>query len=468
MLRKAGASAAARHIVWLLGISALLALPLFWWLTPPLQLPVLRPEAPIAAAAALAPPAIAAPDMTSGSPGWGIALLAAYLLGAALVLLRFALCRRMVSGLWRDAEPARDAAWRGVLSSVSRELQLSRPLELRIARGPAMPMTWGTLAPKVLLPAEACSWSPERRRLVLLHELAHVARRDSLSRSAASLACALYWFHPGAWFAARQMRMEQEYAADDRVLTAGAAARTYAASLLDLARRVGESSRPDHAAAMAGMCQLEQRLVSITAPVHRERPGPAFLSASAAIATLVTLAVAAGVLVRPLSVLPDPLSTEAGLVATQAGPAMRENRFESDAPAPHGANPAPAREGRARNLRDGFEDPGATVPPSPAEGPAREAGLERVEPVAQGRASEPFQGTPTAPHQLASYGPQLPRPLAEEQESDPRIPAALRRGNAGRSASRGNRPAASRSRASSVLRILPRVILESSGILPPT
>jgi beta-lactamase regulating signal transducer with metallopeptidase domain len=456
MLRKAGASAAARHTIWLLGIAALLALPLFWWLAPPLELPVLRPEAPVAAMAALPPPAVAAPEMTSGAPGWGNALLAAYLLGAALVLLRFALCRYLVSGLWRDAEPARGAAWQGVLSSVSRELRLPRPIALRIARGPAMPMTWGTLAPKVLLPAEARAWSPDRRRLVLLHELAHVARRDSLSRSAASLACALYWFHPGAWFAARQMRMEQEYAADDRVLMAGAAARPYAASLLDLARRVGERSWPDHAAAMAGMCQLEQRLVSITAPVHRERPGPAFLSASAAIAALVTLAVAAGVLVRPLSMLPDPLPME-------AGPAMRESRFESESPAAHGTNPAPAREGRARNLRAGFEAPGATVPPPQVEAPAPEVGVQRAEPP-----TEPFQDTPTAPHQLASYGPQLPQPLAEERESDPRIPAALRRGDAGRGAGRVNRPAASRSRAGSVLRILPRVILESSGILPPT
>lgn len=456
MLRKAGASAAARHTIWLLGIAALLALPLFWWLAPPLELPVLRPEAPVAAMAALPPPAVAAPEMTSGSPGWANALLAAYLLGAALTLLRFALCRYMVSGLWREAEPARDPAWRDLLSSVSRELRLSRPLELRIARGPAMPMTWGTLAPKVLLPAEARAWPPDRRRLVLLHELAHVARRDSLSRSAASLACALYWFHPGAWFAARRMRMEQEYAADDRVLNAGASARTYAASLLDLARRVGERSRPDHAAAMAGMCQLEHRLVSITAPVHRERPGPAFLSASAAIATLVTLAVAAGVLVRPLSVPPDPLPME-------AGPVLRENRFESEAPAPRSATPAPARDSRARNLRDGFEAPGATAPPPQVEAPALDAGVQRVEPP-----TEPFQAMPSAPHQPASYGPQLPQPLAEEQETDPRIPAALRRGDAGRSASRGNRPAASRSRAGAVLRILPRLVLESSGILPPT
>ena len=173
-------------------------------------------------------------------------------------------------------------------------------LALRIARGPAMPMTWGTLAPRILLPAEALSWPADRRRLVLLHELAHVARRDSLGRSAASLACALYWFHPGAWFAARRMRLEQECAADDRVLALGAPARGYALSLLDLARRIGETSRPDHAAAMAGMCQLERRVVAITTPARRDQPGLAFLAAATVAASFVMLVTAAGVPVRPL------------------------------------------------------------------------------------------------------------------------------------------------------------------------
>src|SRR5205085_2878120 len=196
-------------------------------------------------------------------------------------------------------------------SSAAREVRLSGSVELRIARGPAMPMTWGTLAPKILLPAEAHLWSPERRRLVLLHELAHVARRDSLSRSAAALVCVLYWFHPGVWLAARQLRLEQEYAADDRVLKAGAQARSYARNLLDLASRVGARAWPDHAAAMAGMCQLERRVVAITAPGGREQSGPAFLSASVAIATCVMLAVSTGVPVRPLPGLSDPLAIEA-------------------------------------------------------------------------------------------------------------------------------------------------------------
>lgn len=300
-LRAAGASAAARHMAWLLGIAALLALPLVWSVAPALRLPIL-PEAAAASAAAAAPSALAAPVLagsTAPEPplpgGWPGLFLLVYALGAGFLLLRIAVARRVLARIWREAEGEAGPDWEALLSELSLGMDLPRPVELRIADGPAMPMTWGTLEPRILLPAEAADWPPERRRLVLLHELAHVARRDSLSRSAASLACALYWFHPGAWLAARQMRIEQEHAADDRVLVAGGSARAYARSLLHLAAPSDSWRRPAHAAAMAGMVQLERRLTSIVTPVRRDRPTAVFLAASAAAAALATLVVAAAI-----------------------------------------------------------------------------------------------------------------------------------------------------------------------------
>ena len=46
-----------------------------------------------------------------------------------------------------------------------------------------------------------------------MHEQAHLARRDCESLLAAELACAIYWFHPLVWHAARRLREEQEHAA---------------------------------------------------------------------------------------------------------------------------------------------------------------------------------------------------------------------------------------------------------------
>ncbi|HYG48306.1 MAG TPA: M56 family metallopeptidase [Allosphingosinicella sp.] len=330
-LRMAGASAAARHLAWLLGIAALLALPVLWWLAPVLRLPILP------AGAAAEPPPVMAPEvdlavpLSSGAaidPGWGVGLLIVYALGVAALLLRLAVGRRMLRRLWSEAEPVRDPAWEKLLAQLSSDMALPRRVELRIARGAAVPMTWGTLAPKLLLPAEASEWPPERRRLVLLHELAHVARRDSLSRSVASLACALYWLHPGAWFAARRMRMEQEHAADDHVLMAGGSPKAYALSLLHLARGPGAKQDFGQAAAMAGMYQLERRLVSITKPARRDRPGSLFLSSSALLAGCTTVFVAAGV---PVSATPTPLGrlqAKPGAMASVPGRDSASGRAE--------------------------------------------------------------------------------------------------------------------------------------------
>jgi beta-lactamase regulating signal transducer with metallopeptidase domain len=415
-LRKLGAPAAARHIAWLVGIAALLALPLIWWLVPGFRLPILPTGA--ATAAAGVPPIASAPGPfvstgsilaeASGASAWSILLALVYALGAAPLLLRFLIGRRMLARLWSDAGPVADPALEKLLSRLSRDIGLSRQVELRFARGPAVPMTWGTLAPKVLLPAEAWEWPLERRRLVLLHELAHVARRDSLSRSMASLACALYWFHPGAWLAARRMRMEQEHAADDRVLMAGGSPEAYAFSLLHLARGSGGKPQFAQAAAMAGMYQLERRLLAITGASRRDRPGAVFLSSSAFLGGLTTVFVAAGVPVSATPALPGSFRADRIDTAPLAEKAESVRLEESS------ETPRPAE-----GLSSESADPMASL----AEPESRPAEIESRAPVrlaatapsgldpseADGQESRDREPRSADSQQLRNYGWELPR-----------------------------------------------------------
>jgi hypothetical protein len=221
-------------------------------------------------------------------------LWAAWLAGAASVLSA-PLAGRIALRQWaREASPIVGDDWNALLSDLSSRLGLSRRVTLLRSARAAMPMTWGWIRPLVLLPADADSWGGERRRDVLLHELAHVRRLDCLTQTIARASCAVYWFHPLAWFAERRMRIERERACDDIVLLAGARASDYAGHLLEIAR----GPRVPRAAALAALAmarpsQLEGRLLAILDP-DRIRRGPgcgvAAIVVLAAVLALVPLA----------------------------------------------------------------------------------------------------------------------------------------------------------------------------------
>ena len=151
-------------------------------------------------------------------------------------------------------------------------------------------MAWGIWRSSVLVPADADSWPAHRVRVVLLHELAHVKRRDCLTHLVAQLACAAYWFNPLVWMAARRLRTERERACDDLVLASGTRGSDYADQLLDIARVMQAGRFPAVFAgaslAMAQRSQLEGRLIAILDPsVPRRGLSRARAAAAAAIFT---------------------------------------------------------------------------------------------------------------------------------------------------------------------------------------
>ena len=136
----------------------------------------------------------------------------------------------------------------------------------------SMPVTWGVLSPVIVLPEASLAWTHDRKRVVVMHEMAHIARRDSATQLVATFACVAYWLHPLVLVAARRLRAECERACDERVLERGTPAAEYAAHLLEVAR----FSRSFGAAsivsvAMARPSQLEGRLLAVL----RAEPRPA-------------------------------------------------------------------------------------------------------------------------------------------------------------------------------------------------
>jgi beta-lactamase regulating signal transducer with metallopeptidase domain len=111
----------------------------------------------------------------------------------------------------------------------------------------------GHLSPRHPVAVHSGAWSKDRRRAVLLHELAHVKRADCLTQTLAGIVTALYWFNPLVWIAARRMSVEREHACDDFVLNHGWKGSDYASHLLDIARASSPSGlwRHRHGASLA-------------------------------------------------------------------------------------------------------------------------------------------------------------------------------------------------------------------------
>ncbi|HEU0015212.1 MAG TPA: M56 family metallopeptidase [Longimicrobium sp.] len=226
-----GAGAEARARLWAFGVLGLSAVTVLCYL-------------PVGWGAAVVPAGAAAPMLSLGALetaagdgaglAWVPALRIAWTAGVALVLARLCWGWVVMDAVARRARPVWGAAWQRSLADARRELGVRRHVELRRSADVPAPLTCGAFRPVVLLPAAADGWDDDERRAVLLHEVAHVRRLDCLVQLLAQVACAWYWFHPGAWWAAARLRDAREHACDARVLRAGVLPSRYAGLLLRL------------------------------------------------------------------------------------------------------------------------------------------------------------------------------------------------------------------------------------------
>jgi len=100
--------------------------------------------------------------------------------GAVVAGLRFVAGLVALRRIRVHATALRRADAPDALAAASRLAGLARPVTLLVSTEVHVPVTWGVRRPVVALPAAAAQWSGERLRLVLLHELLHVRRRDVL------------------------------------------------------------------------------------------------------------------------------------------------------------------------------------------------------------------------------------------------------------------------------------------------
>jgi TonB family protein len=220
--RTAPASARSAVCVLALGCATLAALLSLWPVAPalPVDLPAFRFVTD------------SAPRTANSTAIPDLAIPAIWLAGAALLALRYAVGIRVVRRTLADSLPLPfDSTWQSLASD------LAPDIEVRVA-DVASPLACGLIRPTILVPTDALEWPATQIRPVLLHELAHVRRRDLRANAVATLTTVLFWFHPLVWMLAARLHREQELACDDAVLSQGVIARSYAEMLVESARRM--------------------------------------------------------------------------------------------------------------------------------------------------------------------------------------------------------------------------------------
>ena len=270
-------SAARRHLVWLAAFITLALLPLTLAIPPRWSWSLQRP-APAKSVFLNTIPvadeniADSATNATKATPArhlpeWPLITGGIWLVGALLLLARQA------AGFWklRGLRQRSSAITSGPAVEIAAEFGA---VEMRESPLCAVPLTWGSRHPVILLPESASSWPETQLRAALAHEFGHIARRDFLLRQLAQIVRAIFWPNPLVWLAVRALHRTQEEACDDLALSRGAAPREYAMQLLEAARSLAAPMfTPSQAVAMALPSTLEGRVRAIM-DEHRDRRAP--------------------------------------------------------------------------------------------------------------------------------------------------------------------------------------------------
>lgn len=208
----------------------------------------------------------AAPALPAVDVRQGIALL--WLTGSALwfawtaaYLVRFQRLLRPATAAPTDLEAR--------IEELSQCLGLRRAPRVALIPGRLSPMVWSFLGrPRLLLPTGLLEQlSAAQRDTLILHELAHLARRDHWVRWLELLASGLYWWLPVVWLTRRGLHAAEEECCDARVIDAlPDSGRAYALALVQTLAFLSPSRRPPLPVAASGVGpvpQIQRRLMMI-------------------------------------------------------------------------------------------------------------------------------------------------------------------------------------------------------------
>jgi hypothetical protein len=184
-------------------------------------------------------PGETAAEVTGTAPGrardsWLSTALGVVYVGGLLAVASFRLLRRwQTRRLLAWCRPVRDPRILALWQDIAAGSPLADRVRLLTCPGLRLPCCGGFWRPYLLIP-EADTLSPDNASLpwALRHELVHLERGDARLAALQAVLVTLYWFHPVAWWLARQLDWWREVSCDLLVVRRSGRRKSYALALL--------------------------------------------------------------------------------------------------------------------------------------------------------------------------------------------------------------------------------------------
>jgi GWxTD domain-containing protein len=178
--------------------------------------------------------------------------------------------------------------WQQRLERLRERLSLSQPVTILETCFAGVPVVIGHLRPVILVPMGMLTSMPASAiEAILLHELAHIHRRDYLFNMVQTVAECFLFYHPVVWWISHVIRTERENCCDDVAVAISGNAPEYAAALATLEQNRWDAN-PSVLAATGG--NLMKRIRRLLLPCERSGAAlapvipAAFLTLAAALA----------------------------------------------------------------------------------------------------------------------------------------------------------------------------------------
>ena len=172
-----------------------------------------------------------------GPPGWMKVVFWIWLVGVVVSLLRHFGSYAKSIQILANAKIPETGEFQAIVGSAAAKLNISPTPVVLMSEKCSSPFAGGLIRPAVVVPYALMNESQETQEMVLIHEFAHLKRRDALRNLPLILLQLVFWFHPLIWFLSRRGHVEAEKACDDAVLVAGHSAVNYSEVLVAMAGR---------------------------------------------------------------------------------------------------------------------------------------------------------------------------------------------------------------------------------------